>query len=98
MALPAEKSLSCVIDEVYGSPLCSLIYYFFKMTGCWGLGRVVWVLRLMSERVTVSMFCLGSCLFGCCSSAAIAQGCPPSGGVCTALAAFGSPGTVLGTG
>lgn len=49
MALPAKKSLFCVVDEVHVSPFCSLTYYFFKVTGCWGLGRVVWVLRLVSE-------------------------------------------------
>lgn len=69
------QSLSCVIDEVHVSPFCSLIYYFIRMTGYWGLGRVVWVLRLMSEWVPVSTFCLGFCLFGCCSSAAAAHGC-----------------------
>lgn len=88
MALPAEKSLSCVIDEVYVSPFCSPIYCFFKMTGCWGLGEVVWVLRLMSE-------------FLCERSVWALVWCPPlcpPGGVCAAPAAFGSPGALLGTG
>lgn len=89
MALPAEKSLSCVIDEIHVSPFCSLTYYFFKRTGCRGLGRVVWVLRFMGEEFLSGFAGL---LFGCCSSAVSSRR------VCAALAALGSPGTVLDTG
>lgn len=84
VALSAEK-------EVYVSLLCSLIYYFFKMTGCRGLGRVVWVLRLMSEFLSArSVWALVWVLLLCWNSPRL---CPS--GVCTAPAAFGSPGAVL---
>lgn len=59
-----------------------------------GFGEGIWVLRFMGEEFLSGFAGLS---FGCCPSAAAAQAVS-SRRVCAALAALGSPGTVLDTG